>query len=45
MNRIRYHKGFDMEKEFIIGIEFDIKKELFNFQNEFDIENDPTTNH
>ena len=34
-----------MEKEFNIGIEFDIKKELFNFENEFDIENDPTTNH
>ena len=34
-----------MEKEFIFGIEFDIKKELFNFENEFDIENDPTTNH
>ena len=33
-----------MEKEFDIGIEFDIEKELFDFGNEFDIENEPTTN-
>ena len=33
-----------MEKEFDIGIEFDIEKELFDFENEFDIENEPTTN-
>ena len=31
--------------EFDIGIEFDIEKELFNFENEFDMENEPTTNH
>ena len=33
-----------MEKEFDIGIEFDMEKELFNFGNEFDIENEPITN-
>ena len=33
-----------MEKEFDIGIEFDIEKELFDFGNEFDIENESTTN-
>ena len=33
-----------MEKEFDIGIESDIEKELFDFENEFDIENEPTTN-
>ena len=30
--------------EFDIGIEFDIEKELFNFENEFDIENKSITN-
>ena len=33
-----------MEKEFDIGIKFDIEKELFDFENEFDIENEPITN-
>ena len=32
-----------MEKEFDIGID-DIEKELFDFENEFDIENEPITN-
>ena len=33
-----------MEKEFDIGIEFDVEKELFDFENEFDIEYEPITN-
>ena len=33
-----------MEKEFDIGIKFGIEKELFNFENESDIENNSTTN-
>ena len=33
-----------MEKTFDIGIEFDIEKELFDSENEFDIENEPITN-
>ena len=37
-------KDFDMEKEFDIGIKFHIEKELFNFENESDIENKPITN-
>ena len=37
-------KGFDIEKEFDIRIEVDVKKELFDFENEFDIENEPITN-
>ena len=32
-----------MEKEFDIGTD-DIEKELFDFENEFDIENEPITN-
>ena len=32
-----------MEKEFDIGIKFDIEKELFNFENESDIENNSIT--
>ena len=32
-----------MEKEFDIGID-DIEKVLFDFENEFDIENEPITN-
>ena len=37
-------KDFDMKKEFDIGIKFDIEKELFDFENEFGIENERITN-
>ena len=33
-----------MEKEFDIRIEFNIEKELFDFEKEFDIENETITN-
>ena len=33
-----------MEKEFDTRIEFIIEKELFDFENEFDIENETITN-
>ena len=32
-----------MKKELDIGIEFDIKKEVFDFKKEFDIKNKPIT--
>ena len=32
-----------MEKEFDIGMKLDIEKELFDFEKEFNIENEPTT--
>ena len=37
-------KELDSEKKFDIGIEFNIEKELFVFENEFDIENETITN-
>ena len=37
-------KKFDVEIEFDIVIAFNIEKELFYFENEFDIENEPIKN-